>query len=72
MSEQWTVQAYTTGLGWVDVRYADHRTEAEQEAQRLRMDDNAWMSGTTHRRVRIVPRRQSRTELRAYRYAVSQ
>ena len=72
MNQQWMVQAFTTGLGWVDVRKVDHRTEAEQEAQRLRLDDNAWLSGTTHRRVRIVPGSESRTERRAHRYAVSQ
>lgn len=58
---QWTVQAHTTGLGWVDVCTLDHRTEAEQEAQRLRLDDNAWLNGTRQRRVRIVPASESRT-----------
>lgn len=55
MNYRWTVQAHAAGRGWETICHTENRTEAEQEAQRLRLDHSAWRQGVQHRRVRIVP-----------------
>lgn len=54
MKTQWTIQAFVPGRGWVAICDTNHRTNAEQIAQRLRLDDSAWSHWTQPRRVRIV------------------
>lgn len=52
----YVVQAWCTGLGWVDSKYASGRyMVAVQKAHQLVSDDSAWLSG--RRLVRIAQRR---------------
>lgn len=54
------VQAYCTGMGWVDSKTATSLVDAIEKETRLRQDDGAWMPchqgpNGIERKTRIVP-----------------
>lgn len=51
---KYIIQAYCTGMGFVDTKYS---AESEREAQKLELtllqDDSAWLSANRETRIRI-------------------